>query len=438
MALSRHEKLVVTITLLHIVAAREILNNSLTMDLAVLLFLVTYVMAMGFLGYVCIIADPSKSRLANLFTVEGPAKIQKLVSDWIGEENANRISALADRFLYVMYMVIVFGSWGAIFFFTYPWVDASEGYISSYHKIVGYIIFVVCVTSWRFASKQSPGIITAQTLEKFDNYPYDDLLFPKDRICPTVGIRKLARSKYDRFSGVHVAKFDHFCGWLGNPIGEENYRWFLLFLVVHAGMLIYGTVIVAYLFQHEIEKNKLWEKKYFNLANLEELSASPYIIFQYLFQKHILHSGLLLLFGVMSIVMLLFLGYHVWITSRGMTTNEASKWAQVIKWYRIELKRYQKALKEGSLVDESTGTVPGISDGDVTCTGATGDVKDISETEKVFNPGPKPKFMYNNGFVENWRDVIFPRSMRKEAIERHRSAIANRARQEIDQNKKMK
>jgi hypothetical protein len=235
-----------------------------------------------------------------------------------------------------------------------------------------------------------------------------------------------------------VAKFDHFCGWLGNPIGEENYRWFLLFLVVHAGMLIYGTIIVAYLFQHEIEKNKLWEKKYFNLANLEELGASPYIIFQYLFQKHILHSGLLLLFGVMSIVMVLFLGYHVWITSRGMTTNEASKWAQVIKWHRIELERYHKALKEGSLVDDDIGTISEISDGDVTCTGATGDIKDVSAAEKVFNPGPKPKFIYNNGFLENWRDVIYPRSMRKEAIERHRNAIAERARQEIDNNKKLK
>ncbi len=42
-----------------------------------------------------------------------------------------------------------------------------------------------------------------------------------------MGVPKLARSKYDMYSGQHVPRFDHFCGWLGTPIGEENYRYFL-------------------------------------------------------------------------------------------------------------------------------------------------------------------------------------------------------------------
>ena len=392
------------------------------MNLTVLFSTGAYLITILFLTYYCLIADPSKSRLAYLFTVEWPTKFRTAASNLIGEETANRLIALTDPFMYAfaLYVIIVFGSWAAVFLYTFPWIDASEGYVSSYHKTVAYITFIICVASWRLACKQSPGIITAENLEKYDNYPYDGLLFKKDRICPTVGIPKLARSKYDRFSGVHVAKFDHFCGWLGNPIGEENYRWFLLFLLVHAGMLTYGAIIVAYLFQLEIEKHNLWDDIYVSRTEGDEFKfkATPYVIFQYLFQRHKLHSALFLMYSVMGFVLTLFLGYHVWITSRGMTTNEASKWGQVRAWYRAELKRYNKAIKEG-LIDEN-GSKLVVSDGDVTCSGAVTEEKfDTAEdAAQPFHPGPKPNNIYNYGLIENWRDVLSPRSLRKEAVER--------------------
>jgi hypothetical protein len=201
MVFSRHEKLAVAITLLHIVAAREILNNSSTMDLAVLFFLVSYLIGMAFLGYFCIIADPSKSRLANLFTVEGPARIQKLVSDWIGEENANRLSALAGSF----FVCYVHGHrlWlmGAIFLLYLPLDLMPVRDISlSYQKVLGYIVFVVCVISWSFASR-------AVSRNHHRPRPWKSLTTTHMMICyssrtescPTVGIRKLARSKFDRF-----------------------------------------------------------------------------------------------------------------------------------------------------------------------------------------------------------------------------------------------
>lgn len=418
MALSRKEKLVVAIVLVHTFLTREVLKNLSTMSVAMPFGLGAYLIAIAFLTYYCAIADPSKSRLAYLFTVEWPTHLRKRASDLIGEEAVKRLKTLADHFPAVLYVIIVFSSWAVVFFFTFPWIDASEGHVSSYHKTMAYIVFIICVTSWRLACKQSPGIITADTLEKYDNYPYDGLLFVKDRICPTVGIPKLARSKYDRHSGVHVSKFDHFCGWLGNPIGEENYRWFLLFLLVHAAMLTYGAIVVAYLFQYEIEKLKLWDVVYINRVNGEEFKATPYVIFQYLFPRHRLHAGLFLLFSLMGFVLTMFLGYHVWITSRGMTTNEASKWSEVKAWYNAELKRYNKAVKEG-LVNEKTGSKFVVSDGDVTCSGAAGQENREGGVEavQIFHPGPRPKNIYNYGLIENWRDVVYPRSLREQARE---------------------
>ena len=85
-----------------------------------------------------------------------------------------------------------------------------------------------------------------------------------------------------------------------------------------------------------------------------------------------------------------------------------------------------------------------LTDGDVTCTtGITpptpGQPQQSSSStsnkvvETYFDPGPMPKNIYNRGFVENWGEVFFPRSLRKDAIERYKqSLLANRQADDID------
>lgn len=38
------------------------------------------------------------------------------------------------------------------------------------------------------------------------------------------------------------------------------------------------------------------------------------------------------------------------------------------------------------------------------------------DEEEYIDPGPVPKNIYNKGFVENWKEVIFPLSLRKDAL----------------------
>ena len=77
----------------------------------------------------------------------------------------------------------------------------------------------------------SPGIITKDTLQFYDHYPYDNLLYPEGRMDRKKGIPRLPRSKFDRLKHKqHVARFDHYCGWVSATIGAENYRIFLLFV----------------------------------------------------------------------------------------------------------------------------------------------------------------------------------------------------------------
>eukprot|EP00547_Thalassionema_nitzschioides_P005476 CAMPEP_0194205680 /NCGR_PEP_ID=MMETSP0156-20130528/4898_1 /TAXON_ID=33649 /ORGANISM="Thalassionema nitzschioides, Strain L26-B" /LENGTH=405 /DNA_ID=CAMNT_0038932019 /DNA_START=16 /DNA_END=1233 /DNA_ORIENTATION=- len=379
----------------------------MAIDYVSLFGLGTYTIALFMGTYYCMIADPSKSKLSHLLKIVLPHKIKSVVRSIAGERVVTLLEWLSTRFLAILYMIVVFGSWMCIFIGTYPWIDlyVSEGRIASYHKYLGYLVFLACIGSWRMASTVSPGIITEDTLEQFENYPYDGILFIKNRICPTTNLRKLARSKFDRFTHVHVSKFDHFCGWLHNAIGEQNYRWFLLFLLIHVGMCAYGTCILGNLFLLEVERHELWSQTFFNRNTGEEFAATYYVVFHYLFQRHKMQSGLFLLLAAMTIVLVGFLSYHVWIASRGMTTNETVKWTQVRKWYRIELRRYQQAVNNNNA---NNGSVVGSSSG----------TKDDDDEDNTVHPGPEPKNIYNLGLVENWKDIFFPRSLRSEAIKR--------------------
>lgn len=197
-------------------------------------------------------------------------------------------------------------------------------------------------------------------------------------------------------------------------------------------MCMYGTTVCYLLFRGQVMDNKLLEVTFFNPMTGDEFKADWFIISQYLFQRYLYVAGVFVLMAVMTCVLGAFLGYHVWITSRGMTTNEASKWGQVKKWHRQESKRYQQAVKEGLITVQNTASDPSsvVTDGDVTCTGAA-DVSTMtndgsneeSDELPISDPGPMPTNIYNQGFVENWKEVIYPRSLRQDALDRWRRSL---------------
>ena len=386
-----------------------------------------YLLGFVFLAYYCLLADPDSSTVADAMTRRLPNYVEAKVAQLVGKQGLEKVSSFAEYFLQILYLALVLGSWSIMFAYGYPWVTQSR-HVSNYHMIIGIFVFAMCMASWWYASNVSPGFITSRTLAKFDNFPYDNLLFVPGRKCPTVGIPRLARSKYDRVSHVHVARFDHFCGWLHNPIGEENYRFFLLFLLVHVCMCCYGTVVCVWLFLGEIVDKKLFEVTFVNSATGEEFNADWFVISQYLFYRRKCMAGIMIMMGCMTVVLGAFLGYHAWITTRGMTTNEAVKWGQVKKWHKKELKRYNQALKAG-LIPANKGAASELSlfvaDGDVGCTGgtATNSEEEAGKSSPVMDPGPMPRNIYNNGFAENWKEVIFPRSLRKDALERWKRSL---------------
>jgi hypothetical protein len=102
----------------------------------------------------------------------------------------------------------------------------------------------------------------------------------------------------------------------------------------------------------------------------------------------------------------------------GQTTNENSKWGDVRTWYKKQQQQYKTAVREGK--------VP---------TNPVEDSKDVyleeENSQEIVDPGPMPKNIYNRGFVANWSEVLFPLSLRKDALSRggYTSAIIKQSKQ---------
>lgn len=392
-------------------------------------FMGLYAFGCMFVVYYCIFSFPHDSEIAYFVQVTLPNASWNRLRRIFGDNAMQVVRYVTDRGLILMYFVIVGGGWSIVFGKLYPWMLNESPSLSNIHAIVGVFVFLACFTAWAVANASRPGNITARSFRRYDHYPYDHLLFQPNQHCQTTKLFKIPRSKYDRikYDGI-VPRYDHFCGWTHNTYGAENYRWFLLFLLQHVIMCFYGTYVSYLLFFEEIKTKRLMELTFFDRLTGETVQASYYIIFQYVFARRTLEVGLALVMFVMGIALSCFLGYHVYITSVGQTTNENSKWGDVRKWHKKQQYLYQTAVREGKVATKSQNSDSGDNNGN-------NDDTEEQEQQELVDPGPIPKNLYNRGFVENWKEVFFPISLRKDALSRggYTKASIQRQRQQQQQ-----
>jgi hypothetical protein len=316
-----------------------------------------------------------------------------------------------------IYLLAVFGSWTVVFLQVYPLITESI-YLGNYHRSIGYGVFTLCVGSWRVACGVDPGNITEQTMSRYDNYPYDNCIYKNtNNICPTLNIRKIARSKYDRRTGRHIPRFDHYCGWLDSPIGEENYRYFLFFLFVHQCMVVYGSTVL-----YIILKGKAFEAE----AETGLLLFQTALVVSLLWRHAWITLALLVMLTTTALLGSL-LAFHIWLIYKGLTTNEYYKWKAIKVWHKEATKTYQRALKSGVTVESSSAEGGGGQQSSSINTCYDDEEKNNNDNDKngaidphssgdsssILNPGPMPQNKYDRGLLQNIGEVFYPLSFRK-------------------------
>lgn len=131
-------------------------------------------------------------------------------------------------------------------------------------------------------------------------------------------------------------------------MGLYNYKYFLLFLFLHACICIYGLVIGVLCAQHLIDEENLWNKYYTNSKG-QQFRADIWIIMQYLQTRHEMFAITVFLCGIVTIMLVLFLVYHTYLIWQGYTTNETVKRINVLNFVEQKLNfmiKWDKARQE--------------------------------------------------------------------------------------------
>jgi len=189
-------------------------------------------------------------------------------------------------------------------------------------------------------------------------------------------------------------------------------------------MCIYGSIVTFRLFQGEIIEKDLFNATFFDATTGKEYKADRAIIFHYLVARHFSIASVLGLMFLMGLVLTLFLGFHLYISAKGMTTNEFYKWRHVKKFFKREQAKARKAREEAGTQNFHEQSAYGsekvldFQDGDVGCAGPMKSDNIISKDDNIMSLGEIPINIYNQGIVENFKEIIFPRSLRKDALNR--------------------
>ena len=340
--------------------------------------LASYGSAAAALFLVACVEPEGDGRLAEIanWLFDAP---ERLLRACVGARRGARCAAyLCDEpnpVLQLLYLLLVGGGYGLAVADMYPRVPCAA--LGPHHRPAALALVLFCLGTWAKACTAPPGyVVDAATFAKHDNYAYDGCLYEAGGTCPTTGVPKPARAKFCRTTRRVVARFDHFCPWVNNAVGEENYRWFLLFLASHALLLAYGAACAALLLRDVVDAKQLMRATFY--LGGAPVAATRGVVVHYLLHTERLLCALLLACAVLGAVVAGFLGYHLRLVSRGRTTNEHYKW-----------RRRARA-----------GAAPAAN-------------------------------VYDLGALRNAREVLFPRSRRPDALARHRAA-ANATREKGD------
>jgi len=393
-----------------------------------------YFMVGALIVYVCMFADgndPGVCGASNRFMTERlPGGAKKLAQAVLPARAYAWFAGLGDYvcnkpnpLLQVFYLGLIIGAYGFAVLEAYPHIPNSV--VPAYHKLAAALGVAWCISTFIVACSVEAGTLTPESWRRYDNYEYDELMYDSGKEYVGYDAPKLARSKHDGVTGLCVARFDHYCAWLAQPVGERNYRWFLLFVGSHAAMLGYAGYLLGGILAHLTAANRLFEARFVNQATGERVGASYSIVLQYLLYRHTTICTLAVLCGVMCVVLIGFVGYHLYLVAQGTTTNESFKWRHLLKCHAHMLKQREwattavpkskaraAAAEKAAAGAEAAGAADAAELREKAALLRTEHEELAAEAQMLLELSPAdmapPNNKYNRGFGVNLMEVLFP------------------------------
>lgn len=331
-------------------------------------------------------------KLFSVLTVTIPNFFNRVLLQTVGQTNVNRLSAgwfycceSKNPFLQIFFVSL--SSISILIFLYFAMPHFPGPYLHSVHYVLIPIQILSIYTTYYIACTSDPGIITRKNLKKYlDHHVYDGLIYtPKD--CSTCKFQKPARSKHCSLCKACVSKMDHHCAWINGCVGENNQRYFFMFLFTLVEFSAYGAYLCFQIYRGMIIEWGLDKAYMYDSTTGEKMPVSFHKAFLYVLQHDRVIGAIGILGSVVSLVVFVFLVYQIYLAARGITTNEAFKWEMVEDAIdRGELFKEKKVYKRRYKALESST-----------------EEKRVESLEEIDN-------LYDKGFLENLRQVLFPQS----------------------------
>eukprot|EP01036_Dinobryon_divergens_P028175 gene28175-37076_t len=154
------------------------------------------------------------------------------------------------------------------------------------------------------ASTKEPGTIHTSNIATFSHQPYDGLLYIEGLHCRTCLVPKIPRSKHCTFCGYCVPIFDHHCIWINQCVGEQNYRYFLTFLLMNSTFFFYAAYVLYYILISDVYERSLFNAVFIDRTTGKEFKANLWMVANFVAFRHLPIVLLLVLALVMGCAVL--------------------------------------------------------------------------------------------------------------------------------------